>query len=139
MATARKPAATKPATKSAPKAKPKAKLPPRIVVGKDGWTTYGGAMGEAWEPKKKGDSIEGMVTSRKTIPATKKGWKDSHLVELTTKAGTHAAIWVKTTIEAWFEALEVGDYVRVVFEGMVPSKKKGQKPMYKLMGSIRNK
>lgn len=96
-------------------------------------------MGDTWEPKKKGDTIEGTVIARKVIHATKQGWKDSKLVELSTKAGMHASIWVKTTLEDWYEATEIGDYVRVVFEGMVPSKKKGQKPMYKLVGSIKQK
>ena len=136
MATAKKPAAKKPVPRSVVSRKPKSKAAHKPIVGKDGWTTYGG-MGDAWEPKKKGDQVEGTVITRKVVPATKKGWKDSKLVELSTKAGTHISIWVKTTLEDWYEAISIGDYVRVVFEGMQASKKKGQKPMYKLVGSIK--
>lgn len=98
-----------------------------------GWSEYSSSgFGQKWEPKKKGDTVEGIVTLRKKFPPQKKGDKPGEIVEISTHDGHSVSVSRSTALQLFFGKVRVGDTVRIIFDGLLKATKKGYSPM-KLM------
>lgn len=106
----------------------------------DGWTQYGGGFGTRWNPstdRKHPKEITGIVTSKRELPAGGKFKKPGGFVEVSTGDGESWSIGKSSSIASWFDAVHVGDEVRLRYTGLV--KIKGQRnPMIGIQGLIRS-
>lgn len=102
-----------------------------------GWQTFGGGFGVKWEPKTKGAKIEGIVTVKRKLPPVNKGGKPGGVVEISAHDGHSYSVFASSTLQAWFAKVKVGDMVRVIYNGTLKPRKKGQQGMKLMEGSIK--
>jgi hypothetical protein len=89
------------------------------------WQQVGGTTNaDSWKPEKEGDSIEGQyIDKRENV-----GPNGSNLYTLEQEDGTMRAVWGSTVIDDRMSTIKLGDMVKLVYVGKVPSKTPGRSP-----------
>jgi hypothetical protein len=121
-------------SKSRAKTKPRANASRKSSA--SGWEEYTSGFGTKWEPAKEGEQIEGIVTAKKELPPMRKGADPGGVVEVHADDGHTYSVFKSSALSAWFEQVDVGDTVRVIFEGIL--KLKGNRKLKLLRGFIKS-
>jgi hypothetical protein len=82
-----------------------------------------GDFPETWKPKKEGDQLVGTVTRKETVN-TQNG--ESDVLEIEDKVLGAVTVFVSAGLKSLNSKCNVGDLVRIVFEGDKVSEKTGR-------------
>lgn len=88
----------------------------------DGWEKVGDNQGPAWKPEKEGDETSGIFVDMKSNV----GPNSSKLYTLQQPDGTFVGVWGSAVIDDRMVLIPLGDEVRIVYLGKVPSKTPGR-------------
>jgi len=103
-----------------------------------GWQeTSASGFGQRWEPTKKGTTLEGIITSLRTdLKPLKKGGEKGAVMEIATSNGHSFSVFRSTALRTFFAEADVGDHVRLIYEGAVKMKS-GQNPFKQIRSFIK--